>query len=47
VQRPNMRFVPPRTPGRQAVLPLHHARRLPGPGTPPGLLGREGTVIAR
>lgn len=28
VQRPNMRFVQPKTPEQQAVLHLHHARRL-------------------
>ena len=28
VQRPDMRFVQPRTPEQQAVLHLHHARRL-------------------
>lgn len=28
VQRPDMRFIQPRTPEQQAVLHLHHARRL-------------------
>jgi transposase len=37
VQRWSMRFVQPKTPEQQAVLHLHHARRLPGSGTPSGL----------